>query len=262
MARVSRERALATSGLLTALSIVGLSVAHQMQQGIVQSVISSVSSATLSIGVVSLIYESMMRDLIQKELIDLVGVARTIAATGLVSIEKTENFSWARPLSTSRRVRAILADPKQWIDSNFETLVAAARISPIEIEVLLQDPESPHVAAGALFHGRDTAAYAANLRESAETAEATWKNRLGLLHQKSMLRVKMFSGVCTKTLVVLDSQLVVVGYSPNGRVGVDNGLVEVFEIEGAKYPAAWLIEHLEAASKSATVRFEHNMAEV
>ncbi|WP_189453116.1 hypothetical protein [Cognatilysobacter bugurensis] len=257
MGRLSSHRALIIGALIVAISIAGLWLATE-RSGTGQAVIASISSALLSIGSLSLVYELAMRQQIHDELVELVGVERSAARARLRQIGASEQFQWLEALQNAQNIRVVLSNPEPWISNVISPIVDAAVRRKINVHILVPSSSGAMTESVASLHGVPDADFRASIDRAAGRAEATWRNRNNIASGSS-IRIAAFDSVCVSTLALLDKVAVIISYKPCGsRHGeVDNGIFSTFDFTQEAYPGSWYQRHFEDVAASSTLIYEN-----
>lgn len=260
MGKLSITRALAISLALVLLAVLGLWWATSLS-GPLQTFVSSVASATLSIGALSLVYEVWMREQIHRELIELVGIERSTARSRLKMIASFDEFAWGEVFDRAKTIRVLLSNPDPWLVSHFPAIVEEAARRRTEITILLPDVDG-RANEIAEYHGQSEADFAAMLSRSARGAEETWKNRRDLVVGSS-LEIRTHKFFCAATVIETEGLVVTVNYPPAGSSGqgINNGVILSFDRALGSFPAASVSQHLGHVIENSVIMYANKRAD-
>ena len=129
----SRQRALFTASVTTALSIMGIWVAARMEPGAWTTTLENVSGTALTLGVAGVAYELWLRETVTEETVALVGLEQQVTASGLRSLCPRSEHGWGDKLSSAEVLQILLMNPSGWVEREWHHVLTAARSGPAQV---------------------------------------------------------------------------------------------------------------------------------
>lgn len=209
------------------------------------TVLTDACSALLSIGLLSLIFELLLRESYARALRKFLGLKGALVASGLTDI-KTGSVDLSARLAHATTVQAVVRDPHAWVLAHYSDVVAAATSRATTITLLFPDVDSPHFPALAesLDYSQD------ELRNSLDLAVSAIQQRwgtVGRIHAGSTIVVKTVQLPLFEITCVDDYAVCALDSSIEHRQG-GPGLVFVFEGDGP--PSNWFKEQIMSATEA------------
>jgi hypothetical protein len=198
----------------------------------------------LSIAVISLVFEVLLRESYAKDLLRFLRLRTALVTSGLQDISPAPDVEWEPILGHASRLTALTRDPSTWFDRQLPAILNACQKRATTVVVGLPSPDDPGFATIAASIGLSDDVLKQRINVSIDSARIQWQARKVHLHSGSSLRIVAYRSIPMYELVQADDQIVCMfGHSVGHTVG-DYALVMNFVQDGDAYPAAWLIRSL------------------
>lgn len=224
--------------VLLVLSVVGLGVSEEFVP-FWSRVTSSVSSVVLSIALVSLVYEWLLRKTVTTQLLALVGIEKSLSAAGLQHLTDERELNWSELLTGGARFHILLIDPTVWVGREWRRVLDEARERAVRVTILLPNPDGSvleKISERLHFSKED---FTGRLLSSQRTIEETWKQQ-ALSEQTvlgSELKIIYYDNFpCYELIRCNDRRIIILGAAVRGREG-QSGMAIVFAGPKASYPS-------------------------
>lgn len=240
--------------IVTAIAVLGYWLGGTVEDTRYQTLIYSISSALLSIGVVGLAYELFLRRSVSEELLRLVGVERSVVQHSLKEIARAGELDWPEILEPASSIWILVSDPGPWIRQHWQHLVRGGTDRPIELELIVPDPSGSWIEGIASSRGLSAAELTTSIRQALRIVEENWKSASdrGELHVGSSVSVRLVDKYPTSTIVWAGSTLVVISFRSTYHPTADSGLALVYAGRTPTYPmSAYIAELKELAAAPA-----------
>ena len=260
--RLTTVSALSVGLLLTLLAIIGLWVGGEIEQERWRGLILSISSALLSIGVVGVMYDLLLRRTVSAELLRLVGIEKSIVSHQLEWVGGAGSLDWAEILGPASKVQVLMANPGSWVQQHIASLMRGARERAIAIELIFPDPDGDWLEKIASFENLSSQELRDSITRALTIVESHWsiasdRNELSPGCEVAVRYVDRFP---TYNLVRADEVLALMLFQSTSHPLGDNGFAIRFRGAAARYPIDWYHRHLEELMKAPpqfTNRVEH-----
>jgi hypothetical protein len=208
---LSVERAIwiaAVAALAGGLLIVWAST----EDGATSTVLTNFGTAIMTVGLVGVLYDLLMRRILVAEVLKVVGVRESVQAFGLTQIAEHAEIPLERLLADAAEVLVLPLDPLQWVEQDFAVLRRIARYRPLKVTLLLPAKDSPYVRVLAERLGKSETRVEAMLDQAAAGHLGDiWESEP--VHTDAQLSVKRFSGLPATGLLMTD-QVVAIDAGP------------------------------------------------
>lgn len=209
--RTLLARTLERAVLLGALGVVGgiaLVIWSSNESGTASVVLANVGVSLMTVGLVGVVYDLLLRRLLVAEVLEVVGIRESVRAFGLTEIGERSDVDLEKLLDEANEVVALPLDPLQWIDQDFATIRRRARARPLKVTLLLPANDPPYAQILAERLGKSEA-------EVAQVLDETTAGKLGdawddeQVHAGASFRVTRFGGVPTTGLLMTDKTIAI-----------------------------------------------------
>lgn len=244
------------------LAVLLLSLGETIDPGWKKSVLQAFASSVLAVGALSVVYETLMRRSLQREFLRALNISSTLQKHQLVSVGRDREVDWTTFFDGSRRVFVLLTNPSSWIDQHWVVLRDLAKRKPLEINLIVPDPDWVGVEYISAYHGEtDVDRFSARIHSAISVAESTWKADLdsGSLVGGGGLKITLMKHFPAYSVVSGEADAVVMMYSPTARRNGEEALFFRFSSTNPRYPLAWFMEELERLSKDPNTYFEREV---
>ena len=211
------------------------------QFGLVQTILSTL----LSIGVVSLLFEFLLRKDWATDLLHFLNLRVAVAQSGLEHIGNEGTVDWAEVLPGAVRVEALIRDPGKWYATNLQHLLTASQRRPATIVIGLPDPDGPNFGQVAASVGLTDIQLRGSIDLAGQLLEGQWATNEPNISVGSVFRIVMYTEIPMYEVVSVDNTTYCLLSKPVGHVIGDYALVVKFFQDGPQYPTTWLRKCLE-----------------
>jgi hypothetical protein len=217
-----------------------------MPQTIAGIICNALASTVISIGTITLLYELFMRRTLQREVLNLVGIEKSLSQNMLYRAGQAQEVPWGSLLDHFSECRALLLEPDVWLENQWHLISDSATEGAAKIILMLPNPDGDYIAALARLLQRDPGEYATSIRRASQSAEQRWGEvaRSGRLRRGSSIEVRLLDELPTHSVVMADHKFIVVMATPFGKRGPDPSMFFYFKGSVARYPNSWLAGQL------------------
>jgi hypothetical protein len=103
-------------------------------------------SSVMTIGLVGVLYDLLLRRLLVAEVLDAVGVHESARAFGLKRISDRRQLPLNSFLEGAKELIVMPLDPLRWVDQDFEVIRERTRQKPLKLTVLIPANDEPYVS--------------------------------------------------------------------------------------------------------------------
>ena len=193
-------------GLIVALAGVLLTVMAAHSEGALGVILANIGTAILTVGLVGILYDLLLREKLVHEVLSVVGVRESVSTFGLQKIEESTSIRLSDLLVDAKEVTVLPLDPLRWLDQDFSAVSRHARERKLNVTLLLPANESPYVQILAERLGKTEAQVQQVLDQAARGDVGEAWDAFGV-HEDSTLTIKRFGGVPTTGMVRTDRWL-------------------------------------------------------
>ncbi len=255
--------AVAISLLVVLIAILGFFLGAWLELGWSSSVAYSVSSAVLSIGLISFLYEFRLRQAVEDELLRLVGIQGSLSTNQIVAAGDSGGIDWGSIIDPAAQFHVLLAQPGVWVQSNWSRVVRVGRDRKIAVDLFLPNPDGPCLSALAAYLGLPDQELKLDITRAKSVAEDGWKiahdNRQ--LREGSRLKIAFFDNIPAHSVVQADRRCVLFFASATGRQPAETGFSMRFEGPENIYPISWIAEEFGRLEKG-PAEYENTVREL
>jgi len=236
---------------LVLIAIGGFASAGNISADWIRDSISAIASAVLTVGLVSLLYEVLLRRSIGREILKLVGVQRSLAANQIASAGYESQIDWPEILAGASRFEILLIDPRSWVEANWAYLMEAARSHPVDVIVMLPNPDSENFSAICQMMRQDQGHLRSSIDSSTDWIEQSWRNAANesSLKSGSKIKVTQFDDIPVHAGVKADRQLVILIYGVCSRQVGEPAFSVTFSGSDNSYPISWFVRQIREQSE-------------
>lgn len=258
---VSTARALTIASLISLAAGLGFLIAATLLAGVWQTLMYSISSTVLSIGLISFLYELWLRRTVEAELLRLVGIERSLASHHLLSARDASRIDWNTMLVEASNFRILLAEPGGWVNTNWSSIVEGGRDRPIHVELFFPDPEGERFSHVADFYDVSEVYLAEDIERASRIAEDQWKiaSGIGALSPGSKLQVRRINAFPSCSVVRADNKVTITYFSSTSRPSTDSGFALTFGGSSSAYPIKGYDEELDRLSSGNPSYYENEV---
>jgi hypothetical protein len=195
-------------GALGTTAGVGLVIWGSNETGAASVVLANIGVALMTVGLVGVVYDLLLRRLLVAEVLEVVGIRESVKAFGLLKIGERSGFSLADLLDDATEVTALPLDPAQWIDQDFSTIRRFARDRALKVTLLLPANDAPYVQILAERLGKSEAEVG-QILDDAATGKLGDAWDAEPVYDGASFKVIRFGGVPTTGLVMTDKVIAI-----------------------------------------------------
>jgi hypothetical protein len=235
-------------GLVAILLLVG---ASSRSADVLTSLLSSGGSALLSVAVVGVLYDLVLRGTVAQEVLRIARLQQNLADAGVQNVCWERDVPWRVLLEDARNFDLILIDDMAWVSRDWQAVVDAAIDRPIAVRVYIPDSDGPDFLSIAARLGKSTDELRAIVNSMAQTIEQSWraaKTAQRELHSGSQIDVIPYRGLPAYSLLRADANVVMVTPSALGGPSLDRTAF-VFKTDKDRFPGAWFHAQLRTLSE-------------
>jgi|GEM_PF-3737829 len=201
MRRNTAFRLVLVSSIFVVAGVIALWVSTAMV-GTANVVVSTLGTVLIAVGAVDIVSEFAIRKSMRDELTDLLTIDRDVYRSGITKFRPLQEFQPQRLMNGSPTITAVISDPNLFIAHHLEPLLAHARSSRCDVEIIVVDAESDRLADYADRVGLDVATFVALQSKIRSTLESNWSST-GSIRMRSSSRVIPYTFVLASTRAVV-----------------------------------------------------------
>jgi hypothetical protein len=205
------ERFLLRAGVIAAVTVavsLGLiALGVSLAEGFWKTLLITIATATLSIGGISLVYETYLRRNLIEEVLELVQLEKSLADSGVQAISKRTTVNWPDFFQGAEHIRLLPIDPLAWRADEWVHLADASLHRGFQLEVYLPNPAGTSLPLIADRLGRESVSFVPEIERVLREVEADCKT----LHRRYGGRLTIFTydGVPSYGLALVDERFIV-----------------------------------------------------
>lgn len=204
--------------------------------------IQALITAVLSVGLLSLLFETFLRESHGRDLSRYLKLRTAMVASGIDQVVPEGEFQWQPLLADATEVRALLRDPSTWLPAQQQVVFQLARKHAVSFTVAIPDEDGPNVEAVAKSLGYEKDSFKAQLVASRRLLETTWANSQSGLKAGTSFRVVSYSFLPTYEVVTANKKVAVMLGAAQADAAVGERLIMAFDSPShASYPGDWLM---------------------
>lgn len=143
----------------------------------------SLASTLFSVGAIGIILEFFLRRELQLQLLSLVGIERSVAASSVIGVGKVANFDWEAFCRTGTDFRIVDAGAEDWATKYWPYLKARFSRVTGSLTIYLPDPEGEYLHHLSNHRQEDVDELRRRAESVAKSVERLWNEAQG---EKSM----------------------------------------------------------------------------
>jgi hypothetical protein len=213
-------------------------------------VLQSTLTVLLGIGLVTLIYEIIVRESYARDLRKFLRLRTALVTSGLEELRTDQGYEWREVLITAGTITALIRDPSIWIVANFPIAIEAAQKRATTITIGLPDAQGPSFADIARSVGLSEDQLAQNIDVARDLMENQWTTHESRISRGSRLRVVAYTAFPLYEVVLADDQVVCLFPRTVGHELGDERLALAFVQERSEFPASWLRRPLDVLQEA------------
>jgi len=243
----SRWRAIAASLAVTLVAVILTYYAASRDPGVVTTTIQTVASALLAIGLVTLVYDLLIRQAFTRDVLDAVHISENLTNARVQRISNQLNLDWEAILAGCTNFSILLLDPSSWIEREWNHVLTAGRQRIVHVVAYLPKANTPGFGVLAEHLGFEHDEFEDRINNARSVCENMWNNAARgepRLKKGSTLRIRLYDAVPGYGLVIADDHAVVtLPGSLDKSAGAGYVLVHFTGVAGS-FPASWLSAQL------------------
>ncbi len=221
-------------------------------------IVNSISSTVVSLGLLSIIFEVVMRRYMQREILRLVGIERVISANNMLDAGKASDLNWKEILSDRSAFSVLMMDPESWIADNWHHIEANGRSRVLSLEFFVPDPESDEIRNISKIISKDESLVRKSIEQAIRDIENRWSmaRRAGNIKRGSSITIKILEEIQKYFICICDSTAVASLYSSVGHFPKEKNFYIVVKGRDDTYPYSWFSNQIETC-RSNVVQYEN-----
>ncbi|WP_137930158.1 hypothetical protein [Mesorhizobium comanense] len=220
----------------------------------------ALASAVISIGIISIVFDLILRRQLQRELLKLVGIESSISANQVIDVGPNADLSWKELLTEKGSYRLMMLDPENWISDNWHIIAQAGKSKIVNIEILIPDPDKDYINQLSLAVARDVELLRKSITQAATDIEAKWNisRKKNELKAGSKVSIKYLDEIPKYMICIIDGTIVVVLNTAVGHIPKEKSFYTIFSGNMQSYPSNWFLEQFDTCLVSGT-HFENEV---
>lgn len=251
--RYTKAFAIFISALISILAIVLLLVNQKYGPGgSVEATFTNVLNTVLALGLIGLVYEVFLRDLVFRETVETIGLDADIAKSSLSAIDQGAAIDWKDLLEQADSVAVLVANPMGWMERDWNYLLTAAKQRKIRIDVYIPNHDGAVAGQAAERLGYEPQLFIEQLRLLDGHLETSWKSArqsAAAPVKGCAFRLAHYDFVPAYEIAATPSKVCLLIPEVGIQAPGGDKLRLSFSRRRGSFPADWLIEHLNALSE-------------
>lgn len=178
-------------------------------------VLTSVGSALITIGILSVINDAFFKDALARDIMAAQRIQESITRAGLQAIESTDRLLLETLLEKAQRIVVRPRDPSDWADRQYASLLRAVRDHRVELDVHLPVPDTPYLDVMSERQRIPEHELKRRLDDLVNEIATAWDESVDR-SKGSRLRIFQYTGVPSTGLLMTD-ELVLLDVGPSLR---------------------------------------------
>lgn len=246
--RAARREAAFLALIVGGVAAVVLVVASRMEPGAPTVALTTIASIFLTLAIGGFLYETVLRDSVTGETIQLLGLREAVVTSGLVDVARDSSVDWRDVLEPASDVEVLVTSPFGWLEQSWPHILQAANRRKVKVTVYLPDPKGQVVSVLAVRSARNEADLRSQLETFGDHLRASWENaEVGHspLRPNSKFALKFYDFAAVYDLVTTDRDVLMRLQSLSDVRPGDPALVLRFGATSDAFPVPWLKDQFE-----------------
>lgn len=229
--------------LVTTIALVVLAGAATMHEGAPTTLLTTVATIGVTLGVGGFVYEAVLREAAVAETVELLELRASIVATGLKELTADASVDWHAAFRQASQATLILGSPFGWLEQVWPHILEAGGLRAIDVTVAIPGPDSEGAATLAVRDGRAVDETRQQLRNLTAFLSDSWTNAIGghsPLKMGSKLTVKIVSYWPSFDLILTNTDVFVRLHALEHRRPGDPVMTSQLNASVNTFPVAWL----------------------
>lgn len=250
--------AIVVSAAVTLLGFATIYFSQMYSSGNWSVVFNSIGSTIVSLGLLSIIFELIMRRYLQREMLRLVGIERAISSNNLLDAGKSSDLKWKEILQERSQFAVLMMDPEAWVADNWHHIEANGRSKALSLEFFLPDPDGEEVRRISKIISKDEFLVRKSIEQAIKDIEIRWNSarRLGNIKKGSKITIKLLDDCPKYFLCICDSVAVISLYSSVGHAPKEKNFYLVVNGREDTYPYSWFLQQIDMC-RTCIVQYEN-----
>lgn len=170
LTKLIREKYMFACLLLGVLLIFDYGITNQIFTNIREAF----ATTLLSVGIIGLVVDFMVRRQLQDEMIRLVGLQGAVVSNRIADVGSVRDMNWEALLTQGTKFRFVLSDTESWIVDGWQYIEKRAEAVAIELEVYLPKPDGAYIENLSRKNGHKAERLSDNCQTASERIEGLW----------------------------------------------------------------------------------------
>jgi hypothetical protein len=170
------ERSITVGVVLAAIGF-GLIAAGIEVEEVVGTLLASVGSIFVTVGLLSVVYEAYLKDLLIREIYGALEIKQSLQAVDLRELVQRDQADVAAVLVDADQISALPLDPMSWLLQDWPRVTAAARKASLVVTIYLPSHDSPHIEVLAQRMGIDAADLGGQIAQMPDQLAESWDQK-------------------------------------------------------------------------------------
>lgn len=138
------ERSTTVAAILGVFGFAALAVGIGVGE-VVGTVIASFGTILITVGLLSVLYDAYLKDVLLEEVFDAMSIEQNIHSIDLKEVVRKDAADLSKLLMGAAEVRVLPLDPVSWAHQEWHRVLENAVGSAVQVEIFLPNHDSPHV---------------------------------------------------------------------------------------------------------------------
>lgn len=213
------------------------------------------ASVLISLGVVTFVYEYLLRASLTNEILQRVGLQQRLVDTGITQIATESDIQWREYLAESRSFFVLLVDPSPTLTRLWALVLEASRDRAVQVVICLPNRASTGFGSMAERLGLTPDQLSDRIDSARRQIEDGWgnaKDAAPRIVRGSSLQIRYFDSAASYEVVRSDGFAVLMLPRAIAAAADAGPAVFVLERRSNRFPHTWLDEQVRLASSSPT----------
>ena len=223
------------------VGILTLIVDAMFQTSPVTVAVAQIASTVLAIGLITVLYDAVLRQSFTQELLQLVRVASALRSAGVQDVNDELRLDWQSILDGGSSFHIVLIEPTAWLERGWHHILEAARSRKVTVDICVPRADGASGPAIAQQLKMSLDEYYARVKGAVESISDSWTHADPALYKGSSVNVYSFDGLPSHSLIVADERVVLLTHACFGKVPLEGALAISFDGQPRSYPTNWFI---------------------
>lgn len=162
--------------VLAAIGIILIAGGIEVDE-VLGTLLASVGSIFVTVGLLSVVYEAYLKDLLIREIYGALEIKQSLQAIDLRKLVQRDQVNVDAILFDAGQISVLPLDPMSWLLQDWPRVAAAARKAPVVVTIYLPSHDSPHIDVLAQRMGIEVADLGGQIAQLPDQLAESWDQK-------------------------------------------------------------------------------------